>query len=452
MKHLATPFLKPALACAALLALLLAAPGSGLQLHFGSALAAVNSGGAVHRPDKFDPFVRAAIEVQNWHTEWLMRVPGIVGTATGVGPGGKPVIKVFTTRTGIPEIPAALDGVPVRVEMTGRFVALNQHDGDPAAWHPRPVPIGVSTGHPAITAGTIGARVRDAAGNLYILSNNHVLADSNDARIDDPALQPGPYDGGQVPGDAIGTLADYVPIDFSSDGENRVDAAIARTSETQQGYSTPSNGYGVPGSTTLIAYIGQDVQKYGRTSGWTTGTVSEINVTINVCYEPEDVYGCAKLARFVDQVAISPAGFGAGGDSGSLIVTDDAGKNPVALLFAVSATRTIGSPIDYALNSLNVTIDGGSSAGPGPGNCGPISLTAVGYKVKGIKRVDLEWGCATTAQVDIYRTGVEGDVLISTANDGVHTDNTGSRGKGDFTYQVCESNGGACSAPVAVSF
>ena len=56
------------------------------------------------------------------------------------------------------------------------------------------MPIGVSTGHPAITAGTIGARVTDGT-NVFALSNNHIYANSNNAAIGDSALQPGSIDG-----------------------------------------------------------------------------------------------------------------------------------------------------------------------------------------------------------------------------------------------------------------
>jgi len=59
------------------------------------------------------------------------------------------------------------------------------------------VPTGVSTGHPAITAGTIAARVTDGI-NVYALSNNHVYADENQAALGDEMIQPGTYDGGSL--------------------------------------------------------------------------------------------------------------------------------------------------------------------------------------------------------------------------------------------------------------
>ncbi|MGH2570536.1 MAG: hypothetical protein ACRDGR_04880, partial [bacterium] len=61
----------------------------------------------------------------------------------------------------------------------------------------RPAPSGISIGHIDITAGTLGGLVRDKeTGNVVILSNNHVMAASNDGTIGDPILQPGPADGG----------------------------------------------------------------------------------------------------------------------------------------------------------------------------------------------------------------------------------------------------------------
>jgi hypothetical protein len=73
---------------------------------------------------------------------------------------------------------------------------------DPTDRFPRPVPIGVSTGHPAITAGTIGCRVMKN-GQVYARSNNHVYADENQASIGDDVIQPGTYDGGSLPNDKL---------------------------------------------------------------------------------------------------------------------------------------------------------------------------------------------------------------------------------------------------------
>lgn len=145
-----------------------------------------------------------------------------------------------------------------------------------------------------------------------------------------------------------------MPIVFSKTANNTVDAAIAKVdSAILIVNATPGNGYGTPSSATVPATLGQPVQKYGRTTGLTHGTVTGINATVLVRYD-------TGTARFVQQVVIQPTSgsFSAGGDSGSLIVTDDGSNSPVALLFAGSSTTTIGNPIDLVLDAFDVTIDG----------------------------------------------------------------------------------------------
>jgi len=219
----------------------------------------------------------------------------------------------------------------------------------PPLWCERPVPIGVSTGHPNITAGTIGCRVTDGT-NVYALSNNHVYADENKADIGDNVLQPGTYDGGVDPDDAIGTLADFVTIDFGPRSRNTVDAAIAVSTVDLLGNATPFGGYGTPSSTTVAADVGLSVQKYGRTTGLTEGAITGINATVRVRYD-------SGQARFLGQIVIGPGGFSDGGDSGSLIVTQE-GNNPVGLLFAGSSSVTIANPIDAVLAAFSASIDG----------------------------------------------------------------------------------------------
>ncbi len=120
------------------------------------------------------------------------------------------------------------------------------------------------------------------------------------------------------------------------------------------GTATPSNGYGIPNSITVTADVEMEVQKYGRTTGLTSGAVDSINATVKVRYG-------RGFAIFENQIVIEGiegAEFSAGGDSGSLIVTDDLNCNPVGLLFAGSSVVTIANPIDEVLTQLGVSIDG----------------------------------------------------------------------------------------------
>ena len=310
-----------------------------------------------------------ALAAQERHTPALMRMPGVVGTAVGMLPDGRAVVRVFLVDATVRGVPDALDGVPVRRTVTGRIMARS----DPTL-KLRPAPLGYSVGHPLITAGTIGARVLNPSNQVLLLSNNHVLANSNDASIGDPILQPGPADGG-VAADEIGTLHAFQAINFAG-GNNTIDAALALTNATVLSNSTPSDdGYGMPAAQiwgdgnsdgafdNKNALLNQPVQKYGRTTRLTNGVVTGINATITVCYEVLFIF-CLKAATFVDQLVIEPGGFSLGGDSGSLIVTYDANRNPVALLFAGSTEQTIANRIDLVLNNFNVRIDAGDSPPP----------------------------------------------------------------------------------------
>ena len=318
------------------------------------------------------PDLRGALAVQRRHANALLDIPGVVGTAVTGLPDGRAGVLILTQRAGIPGLPQVLDGVPVKVRVTGLIMALS----DPTQ-RQRPAPAGFSVGHPSITAGTIGARARDALGRVYILSNNHVLANSNGASIGDPEYQPGPFDGG-TSADQIATLSDFQLITFGPTSSNTMDAAIALSSTSLLDNAVPSDdGYGMPNATIYgdadgdglfddrNALLGLNVQKYGRTTRLTHGQITGVNATVTVCYAVSG-FTCTKSARFVDQLIISPAGFSAGGDSGSLIVTDDENVNPVALLFAGSASVTIANRIDLVLSRFGVTIDGFEPPPPGP--------------------------------------------------------------------------------------
>ena len=328
------------------------------------------------------PDLRAALAAQKRHTPALLRVPGVVGTAIGLAPNGKPTVRLLLAQANVTSLPLVLDGVPVTTEVTGMFFVRS----DPTQ-RQRPAPLGFSLGHPAITAGSIGGRVVDAAGKIYVLSNNHVLANSNDAAIGDPALQPGPFDGGTAPADQIGTLAAFKPINFSG-GTNTIDAAIALSSADNLSNATPADeGYGLPNSAIYgdangdgvfddrNALLGLAVQKYGRTTKATHGQITGINATVNVCYEVFIIF-CVKQATFVDQLIIEPGTFSGGGDSGSLIVADDGTNRPVGLLFAGSSTQTIANRIDLVLNNFGVRIDG-SAPPPPPPPPAPVTDLAV---------------------------------------------------------------------------
>ncbi len=336
---------------------------------------------------EFAQEIRAVVAAQARFSDELMARDGIYGTAVGLGSNGRPVMLVLVESGGV-QLASSLGGVGVRPLVTGEILALRpipqgpppgrgggggggggddppEEPVDRTARFDRPVPIGVSTGHPSITAGTIGARVTDGT-NVWALSNNHVYADLGAATIGDAVIQPGSHDDGESPADDIGNLAAFAKIDFCAPTEcpdNTIDAAIASTTTELLGNATSGpDGYGAPLSTTILAVLNMPVKKCGLTTDCTTGKVSGINAIVNGGYgAPHGV------ARFVGQIVVTPGSFSAGGDSGSLIVVNGKGKfkndanKPVGLLFAGSLLSTIANPIDAVLSNVAdflVTIDG----------------------------------------------------------------------------------------------
>lgn len=217
----------------------------------------------------------------------------------------------------------------------------------------RPAVGGFSVGHYKITAGTIATCCYDMTpfpgipSRYYILSNNHVLANSNVANIGDPILQPGPYDGGTYPADVIGRLSRFVPIRFMTPAAtplNYVDAAIAEVPFHLANREIYWIGY-VKGLN-LTPQIGDFLQKTGRTTNYTTGRILAINATVDVNY------GGGQVARFARQILTT--NMSAGGDSGSLVL--DLDEKAVGLLFAGSSTVTVINMIAYVQALLNVRI------------------------------------------------------------------------------------------------
>ena len=269
-------------------------------------------------------------------------------------------------------VPKTLEGTPTDVVQTGIIRAL-QSPTDRI----RPAPGGVSIGHKDITAGTLGCLVKKND-QIFILSNNHVLANSNQAEIGDPILQPGPYDGGSYPDDHIANLEDFVPINiiglpsecpfatgaagflngiaklFGSSVkiqaidqqaiENLVDAAIARPLNPEDVSDEILEIGTIQGS--AEAELGMAIKKSGRTTGLTTGVVEQVDVSANV------QYGEGKIALFTDQ--LMAGAMSQGGDSGSAVL-DDANRL-VGLLFAGSDTTTVINRIENVFSLLEVSV------------------------------------------------------------------------------------------------
>ncbi|WP_232730613.1 S1 family peptidase [Janthinobacterium sp. 64] len=248
----------------------------------------------------------------------------------------------------------ASDRVPVNIVVTGVI------DAQPHRFRLRPAPGGVSVGHFRITAGTIGCLAvgRSAPRNsrLMILSNNHVLANSNGGVFNDCIVQPGPIDGGRCPQDQVAVLERFVPINFGG-GVNFVDCATGWAWPDRVRHELVYLSGGVPAyfriSNALVApALGMLVGKSGRTTQLTQGRITGLGATINVNY------GGGRIALFQDQIAITgvSGAFSAGGDSGSSIWTWNQQRNPVGLLFAGGGNITFANQMRRVVVALDINL------------------------------------------------------------------------------------------------
>jgi len=228
----------------------------------------------------------------------------------------------------------------------------------------RPLLIGASVGHVAITAGTLGAFVK-RGGTTYLLSNNHVLANEDRGRVADRILQRAAYDGGREPSERVARLRFWSKL--KKTGANVVDAAIAEIDEGVPYDVSRLRGL-IKGADRKLAgvapeppeFVDEDgtVYKIGRTTGVTIGRITAFDVdNVIVGYDVGNL-------RFDNQLEIEGGGrlaFSDGGDSGSLIV--NARMEAAALLFAGGDSGgsngrglTYANPIQQVLGGLKATL------------------------------------------------------------------------------------------------
>ena len=329
-------------------------------------------------------------QAKTFHKAALISQPNVVGVGVGYKTIGTQetselcVVVMVQQKMPLADIPAEavipqeVAGVRTDVIQVGFVRAL---DAPTDRW--RPAPGGVSLGHYQITAGTLGGVVYDRlTGERLILSNNHVMANSNNARNGDPVLQPGPADGGELGPDTIALLDRFIPIRYTSEpptcsvaktyawvgnsmahilraehrlqvvqsratATNLVDAAVARPIDPD--YIRDDNLEIGQINGVNEATLEMGVCKSGRTTAFTTGTIRVLEATMTVNY------GLDRVATFEGQIVSTP--MSQGGDSGSLLVTSDT-HQAVGLLFAGSSQATIFNPIQTVLDQLRVEIRG----------------------------------------------------------------------------------------------
>jgi hypothetical protein len=328
-----------------------------------------------------NPNIRAVMAIQDRHTPALMADPEVIATATTVDETGQPAILLLVTseraRGGAPRW---LDDVRVITEITDPIVAMKGKPGgggggggggtDHKALQNTPIQMGTSGGwrydraNGYCCGGTLGSLIQ-VGGNIRILSNYHVfeadIVDGGNGRVattGDPIVHPGLIDIGCVATNGIDVATLVVS---SALPNNNVDCSSANIINRQVDTSGAILEIGTISSTTVAAYIGQDVKKSGRTTGLGRASVSGLNATVSITYENECAGGTSFPKTFTGQIVTTNKGskFLAGGDSGSLMV-EDVTTNPhaVGLLFAGSRSAAIANPIDDVLSFYTATMVG----------------------------------------------------------------------------------------------
>jgi hypothetical protein len=209
--------------------------------------------------------------------------------------------------------------------------------------------------------GTLGCFVRRVAGGneqIFALSNNHVLADTNRLAIGTAIVQPGPEVQPTSPSDTFAALSAFIPIEFPTGRlnpvTNRFDAAIAVVTNTR--LVRRRTMFQVPAYDPRVATAvpGMQVIKSGRTTGVTTGVVTATRVNgVQVNYGTRTSPRIATFNDTIEIVGDDGQPFSAPGDSGSVILDRDTGR-PVALLFAGDGRTTTACDFGGACQQFQV--------------------------------------------------------------------------------------------------
>jgi hypothetical protein len=316
-----------------------------------------------------------------WVTENLVGSGDVVGVGIGLKTqGGKTLsrlaVRVLVRRKLAPNdvdakslVPPDIEGIPTDVEEVGEPHAGAEDVTEQYRRPHRPMPAGVSIG-PSPTeqitkpeTGTLGCYVQ-CKGVRYLLSNNHVLAQCNELPKDALILQPGNEDKGRAPDHVVARLSAFWEMGFGAKGgRNKVDAAVAELdAEVKIDPRVLRNG-GLEklGGNIVTPYMELRVQKSGRTTGHTTGTIKAVKVDIWMSYENIRSFPPtnAELTEQFRVLGDNERPFSTDGDSGSLVTTIE-GNHPVGLLVGSdkAAARTTCTPIATVLEYTGKLLDG----------------------------------------------------------------------------------------------
>jgi len=320
---------------------------------------------------RMSPQILSVMGIQDRHTQRLMADPDVIGTATTVDDNGQPAIMLLvTTEKARGAAPLTIEGVPVKVVLTDRIVAMKSSRVSHKAKQTPPIQLGTSGGWRKDLAngyccgGTLGSLI-NVGGQQRILSNYHVFeadivsgGNGTVATTGDFIIQPGLIDVGCNAANAqnVATL-----VKTSSLPGSNVDCSSANVISGMVSSTGAILEVGTLTAATIAASLNQAVKKSGRTTGLTRSKVNGLNATVSITYDNECAGGTAFTKTFTGQIFIANNGskFLAGGDSGSLMV-QDVTTNPraVGLLYAGSSTIAVAQPINEVLAFFGATMVG----------------------------------------------------------------------------------------------
>ena len=255
--------------------------------------------------------------------------------------------------------------------------------------------------------GTLGSLLEDSAGRQYLLSNNHVLARSDHARVGDAVVQPGLIDNNCTPNEEgpgttpVATLTGWLPLKSSL---TNADAAIAQVAshavdpngsilelgsrQSDGTLAAAPPGVSSSGGKGEAAALRLTVAKSGRTTGLTCASVSALSLDVKVDYYQDCAETKPYLTKtYTNQMAISGNQFSDAGDSGALVV-DAANAEPVGLFFAggidsFGVGQGIASPAPDVLGELSAQLGGGAAYRFVGGADHPVSCLSYGDSTLG---------------------------------------------------------------------
>lgn len=215
-------------------------------------------------------------------------------------------------------------------------------------------------------AGTFGALIR-IDGDLFGLTNNHVIGRCSYAEGGHPVLSPGNLDINPnflVHPFTIGVFERSAPMLNGSPAtvpvSGNLDASIMRIVDETKVSAMQGTSYPTPSSVSPIT-DGMKVQKVGRTTGHTYGVVSgKIAGFQSVTYavpELQQQFSVFFSEAWIVEGVDGP--FSDGGDSGSLVVaTLPSGEmTAIGLIFAGNGSISLVVPLDLIIARFGATIE-----------------------------------------------------------------------------------------------